>query len=108
MPIAPPSFKPRGVSTPSAYDRERRSLVPTRRLYATARWRAIRAMQLATEPLCRMCLDAGVAITATVCDHITPHRGDVAAFWSGPFQSLCASCHSAAKQRAEGMGGSDR
>jgi hypothetical protein len=38
---------------------------------------------------------------ATVCDHVTPHRGDVAKFWSGPFQSLCQPCHDREKQRAE-------
>jgi len=105
MPIRPPSFSPRPAQTATAYDRERRSLSPTRKLYATARWRAVRAAQLRAEPLCRMCRARGVVTPATTCDHVEPHRGDVEAFWSGPFQSLCTACHSSAKQRAEGMGG---
>jgi hypothetical protein len=36
-----------------------------------------------------------------VCDHITPWRGDVDLFRSGPFQSLCATCHSRFKQSQE-------
>ena len=38
---------------------------------------------------------------ATVCDHVEPHRGDVAKFHGGPFQSLCAFHHNRDKQRAE-------
>ena len=105
MPIRPPIFRPRGLTTPRDYDRERRSLFPTRRLYATARWRALRLAQLRDEPLCRICRAAGLVTAATTCDHVNPHRGDVDAFWRGPFQSLCTPCHSGAKQRAEGMGG---
>ncbi len=105
MPSKPPTFRPRGAHTESAYDRERRSLVATRKLYATARWRRIRADQLREQPLCCMCRAEQMAVAATVCDHVTPHRGDVHAFWAGPFQSLCASHHSSAKQRDELSGG---
>jgi hypothetical protein len=38
---------------------------------------------------------------ATVCDHVHPHRGDEVLFFSGPFQSLCETCHNSAKQREE-------
>jgi len=53
------------------------------------------------EPLCCMCLESEVIEPATVCDHVTPHKGDVTAFWLGPFQSLCKAHHDGAKQREE-------
>jgi 5-methylcytosine-specific restriction protein A len=49
-----------------------------------------------------MCLADDETVTAAnVCDHITPHRGDEAMFWSGPFQSLCVAHHNGRKQREE-------
>jgi hypothetical protein len=36
-----------------------------------------------------------------VRDHIERHGGDPVRFWHGPFQSLCAPCHSSEKQRQE-------
>lgn len=69
--------------------------------YKLARWSELRAAQLAAEPLCRSCIALGRLTPATVCDHVEPHRGDPSKFWSGPFQSLCATCHSAHKQREE-------
>jgi len=73
--------------------------------YKTARWQKLRAAQLQREPLCRMCKSR--ITVATVCDHITPHRGDPILFWNGPFQSLCVNHHSSAKQRLE-RGGKQR
>lgn len=105
MPTRPPIFRPatgRGsLADQQGYDRRRRQQVPTRPLYSTARWQAVRAVQLREEPLCRMCLAEDHVTPAVVCDHVTPHRGDVAAFWAGPYQSLCTSCHSSKKQREE-------
>lgn len=75
-----------------------------RRWYSTARWRAIARTQLLTQPLCSMCAEVGDITPATVCDHITPHRGDADLFWSGPFQSLCKPCHDGAKQSEERTG----
>ena len=77
------------------------------RLYKTSRWQKLRTYQLAIEPACRMCRAEGIWTLATVCDHITPHRGDLTAFWSGPFQSLCQAHHSGDKQRIE-RGGKPR
>jgi hypothetical protein len=101
MPLAPPVFRPSGARAPGSYDAERRSLVATRKLYGTARWRKVRAAQLAEEPLCRTCREAGRVIPADTCDHVEPHRGDVEAFWRGPFQSLCTPCHTRTKQSQE-------
>jgi 5-methylcytosine-specific restriction enzyme A len=76
------------------------------------RWRRFRAHWLRRHPLCgdreggrsiehSQCARDGRAVAASVCDHINPHRGDQDAFWAGPFQSLCSSCHGR-KQQAVG------
>lgn len=75
---------------------------PWRKWYKTARWQRLRAAQLQREPLCRMCHPR--LTVATVCDHITPHRGDVVKFWNGPFMSVCEPCHNGAKQQFEKTG----
>lgn len=67
--------------------------------YKSPRWRAIRTDQLKREPLCRMCRPRFTP--ATICDHVSPHRGDETAFFAGPFQSLCKPHHDSAKQKAE-------
>jgi hypothetical protein len=78
-----------------------------RRLYNTARWRRIRADQLAREPLCRFCRKAGRVTPATVCDHVDPETKQTD-FYGGPFQSLCDAnpwrCHSSRKQQQERRG----
>ena len=83
------------------YDRQRDQARPWRKWYYTARWKAIAKMQLAAEPLCRMCHRKGRLAPATTCDHIERHGGDPIKFWGGPFQSLCTSCHSSEKQSQE-------
>ena len=100
----PAAFRPPAMQTAAEYDRSRRELTETRRLYSLARWRRIRDEQLEREPLCRFCLEADppLVVEARVCDHVEPHRGDVDAFWRGPFQSLCKTCHDSEKQRREG------
>ena len=76
----------------------------TDRRYGTASWKRRRAAHLREHPLCVMCAELGRIVTASVADHIVPHRGDDAAFWNGPLQSLCAGCHSRHKQAAEASG----
>lgn len=71
--------------------------------YHTKRWKRMRwAVLLRDEFTCRRC---GVLVSQTrklVADHIVPHRGDEALFWDERnLQTLCASCHSGAKQRDE-------
>ncbi len=77
------------------------------RWYDSPRWRNARRRQLHDHPLCVMCLQEGLAIAASVADHIVPHRGDEQFFWDGELQSLCASHHSSDKRRAE-LGNADR
>lgn len=71
-------------------------------LYNSKRWRTIRVRQLAREPWCRACLVEERYSPASDVDHIQAHRGDAAAFFAGPFQSLCKSCHS--RKTAEEVG----
>ncbi len=72
------------------------------RWYATSKWRSLRKRHLAGEALCVMCKAEGVLTVATVVDHITPHKGDLALFWNpANLQSLCQSHHSSDKQRIE-------
>src|SRR4030042_203564 len=73
---------------PDAHDPE------SQKLYNTRRWKRIRARQLAIEPWCADHLKIDRYVPATQCDHIEPHRGDPAKFFSGPFQSLCDHHHS--------------
>lgn len=99
----------RSPSQRSTLDRKRdadrsRYDTPWRAWYGTKRWRLIREAQLSAHPLCVMCLEDEVVEAATVCDHVTPHRGSEELFWSGPFQSLCAHHHNSAKQREERKG----
>jgi 5-methylcytosine-specific restriction endonuclease McrA len=82
----------------------RRSAAPWRRWYKLAAWRARAKAQLMAQPLCAMCAAKGLVKEASLADHVTPHRGEAALFWGGALQSLCWSCHSRDKQRAERAG----
>lgn len=73
--------------------------------YNTTQWQRLRALQLTNEPCCRYCGQAGRVTPANVVDHIVPVRDDrERAFDPSNLQSLCASCHSGAKQREEQAG----
>src|SRR3989304_544110 len=63
-------------------------------LYNTRRWKMIRRLQLSQHPWCEGCLRANIYTPATDVDHIEPHRGDPARFYTGKLQSLCVPCHS--------------
>ncbi|MCB1928276.1 MAG: HNH endonuclease [Rhodocyclaceae bacterium] len=69
------------------------------------RWRKARREHLRAHPLCIFCQQQGHTTPATVVDHITPHRGDMKLFWNRRnWQSLCETCHNAAKQALERSG----
>ena len=73
--------------------------------HGTKRWRTLRALHLAANPLCVYCEKAGRVTLATVVDHIIPHRGDEGLFWdANNLQSLCQPHHDATKQREEKRG----
>lgn len=74
-----------------------------RKLYGTARWQKLRAWHLSHNPLCVFCADLdGIATSATIVDHILPHKGNLTKFWDNKnLQSLCAPCHDGRKQWIE-------
>ena len=75
------------------------------RLYWKRSWRdRIRVHQLRTHPWCVLCEQRGIAVAATVADHVTPHHGDPIAFRTGKLQSLCKACHDSAKRLQEMRG----
>jgi len=68
-------------------------------LYNTAAWRKARAAQLSAHPLCRMHLEQGQTVVASVADHIRAHRGNLDLFFDRKnLQSLCKTCHDSHKQ----------
>lgn len=69
--------------------------------YTHSRWRTLRKWQLWKHPLCVFCEQKGRYELATICDHVTPHKGDRVKFWKGPFQSLCKPCHDSTKKAME-------
>ncbi len=85
-----------------ARDRRRDQEIATRPLYKTARWQRLRRTVLARDLYtCGMCRRVEGNSALLVCDHIEPHRGCVEAFWAGPFQTLCKTCHDGKKQSLE-------
>lgn len=75
-----------------------------REWYQLERWRRRARLQKRLQPLCCMCAANGLAVPATIADHIEPHRGDWNKFMLGELQSLCSSCHSSRKQAFEKRG----
>ena len=72
-------------------DRKRES--STQRLY-TYKWQKASKGFLAKNPLCAEHDRHGEVVAATEVDHIIPHKGDAAVFWTrANWQSLCHSCH---------------
>lgn len=67
-----------------------------------SRWRRARLEFLAENPTCAMCAAEDRLSVATVVDHIRPHRGDQALFWSrSNWQPLCRDHHNRDKQRLD-------
>ena len=57
--------------------------------YYSAAWRSARRSFLSVHPVCPC------GATASVVDHVRPHRGKADLFWDeGNWQALCWSCHS--------------
>jgi 5-methylcytosine-specific restriction protein A len=74
-------------------------------LYKTKQWKELRAAQLRAFPLCAYCLALGMDTAANVADHRKPHKGDRVLFFDATnLQSLCTTCHDAAKQTLERTG----
>lgn len=75
---------------------------PWRRWYKTARWQRLRWSVLVRDMFtCQMCKRVEPDTSKLVCDHVTPHKGNEARFWSGPFKTLCKDCHDSHKQASD-------
>jgi len=75
------------------------------KLYNGKAWRSMRAVHLASQPLCTYCEALGIVTQATVADHIQRHRGDFRLFFDASnIQSLCKKCHDSTKAREEYQG----
>lgn len=78
---------------------------PGRRWYWTARWKRLRLAVFARDLFtCQWpgCGKLEGDTSRLIADHRTPHCGDVDLFWDeANVWTLCPSCHSSAKQRAE-------
>jgi hypothetical protein len=106
VPTKPLVHRPTGVRSAAAVKRELDRLRPSaaRRGYGS-RWRRARAAYLARHPLCVPCEAAGRLVSATVVDHVVPHRGDEMLFWDeANWAALCKRCHDA-KTAREGRWG---
>lgn len=91
-----------GGNSRQEYLRRQRD-TPWQRLYKTKRWERLSRRHLLAHPLCVDCLAEGHRRLGQHADHVRPHRGDPALFWSpANLQTLCVSHHSrktAAEQR---------
>ncbi len=71
--------------------------------YSTSRWKRLRKLQLAKEPLCRLCKEQGYIVAATVVDHIEPHKGDYELFYDPDnLDSMCVTCHNRKTAKEDG------
>jgi len=92
------------IERPTTIDANRKAASPWRGLYSTARWARTRLATFERDEFTCQDPECGRTFADSrdlVCDHVEPHRGDVAAFWRGPFQTLCRWCHASRKQAVE-------
>ena len=83
-----------GTTKISMYWFNREECVDQKELCYNHRWRKVRAAYLRRHPLCVKCLAEGRYVTATVVDHIVPHRGNPLLMWDvSNYQALCKPCH---------------
>lgn len=100
----------RGSSRCDAHKLEQRKQYDAKRLSSTARgyngkWRKARLGFLAKHPLCVRHEAAGRVQSATVVDHIIPHKGDNSLFWDRKnWQPLCKPCHDKKTATEDGGG----
>lgn len=88
-----------------------RSPSETNRLTANQRgydyaWQKYRLVYLVKHPLCVVCLIAGILMSATIVDHIIPHKGNRVLFLDpANHQSMCVTCHNVKTATEDGAFG---
>lgn len=91
----------RSAGSAKPLEQQRDKARPWRRWYGLAIWKRIRAQQLALQPYCERHLRRSVVVLASIVNHVDRHNGDWDRFISGPFESLCKTCHDSDVQREE-------
>ncbi len=77
----------------SKREADRRKDSPSVRGYGR-KWRRIREMVLALQPLCRHCSTPDRPVAAQEVDHIIPHRRNALLLYDwANLQPLCRQCH---------------
>ena len=79
------------------YEERRRrdpALALARKIRSSARWKKVRRLKLARDPLCQECLQQRVTTPATQVHHVEPlaRRPDLA-FVLEALRSVCTTCH---------------
>jgi 5-methylcytosine-specific restriction protein A len=88
------------------YGRDRYRKSSAKRGYGH-KWRKAREIYLARHPLCVNCKNKKLIVSASVVDHIKPHKGDDTLMWDEDnWQPLCKKCHD--KKTASHDGGFGR
>lgn len=105
MPVAPPTFRPKGARTRRQarveYDQRRGS---ARERGYGARWDKSSAGFKRSHPLCLGCEAVGWVTATTITDHVIPHRGEMTLFWDRDgWQPSCGWHHSVVKQKLEAL-----
>jgi 5-methylcytosine-specific restriction protein A len=82
----PQPWKPKKI-------RGENSKVDNSKFYQSKRWRKVRAMYVAENPLCVACEKRGLTTAVQEVDHVIPLRFGGAEYDFSNLQSLCKSCH---------------
>jgi 5-methylcytosine-specific restriction protein A len=73
------------------------------------RWQLARIYFLMQYPLCAECGKNGKVVSATVVDHIIPHKGNQELFWdTRNWQPLCKRCHDVKTVKEDGAFGNNK
>ncbi len=107
MPSRPPQHRPRLYAarqeSPKAQPRQHDRRLSARERGYTWEWEKARKAYLEKHPDCVHCLEERVVTSATVVDHIKPHKGDKVLFWdSNNWQPLCKPHHDKKTAREDG------
>lgn len=87
-----PQFRPYRLEVKTLQPQSRQT--SARRGYGYG-WQKSRIEYLKENPLCVTCHQNGRIVSATVVDHVIPHKGNMQLFWDhANWQALCKPCHS--------------
>ena len=67
----------------------------SKKFYQSARWRKVKEMKLARDPICETCLQAGKTVEADMVHHMIPIKKGMKKVDLDFLVSLCHPCHQA-------------